>query len=381
MNKFLNGINNFLKARTWSGGAWLFTLCLLLAVSAGTYILSHRNTPGQQYVQLDKRQLLMVKKCLDNSPDSVQARKARTGLIMLFLDTEFNNKLIGKQRKAMDSLLNLFNNAQVYDYLTEKKILAESTFWLTGNSVYMETLFWSLLGVLVSLIYYVSLANAQSSNTAGDDDCGSFDPTEISGQVAKMFFAPACTLILILGYHYVLSDGSSMADINIGNGVIVFSFISGFFSGRVMKFLDRMKELLLPVTGTKKTGNPPPNDNTGGNNGNSGSVPLNNVVVQVTLDVPPGSIADADAALVESAGFNAAVVTLTSVDKQEVFDLIPNETKNGLFERTGMLPGKYILTASVNYKRQDEAMLTLYGSKEIELVPDITASTLVLEQV
>lgn len=377
MNKLLNGINNFLKARTWSGGAWLFTLCLLLGVFAGTYILSHRNTPGQQYIQLDKRQLLMVKKCLDNSPDSVEARKARTGLIMLFLDTEFNNKLIGKQRKEMDSLLNLFNNAQVYDYLTEKKILAESTFWLTGNSVYMEALFWSLLGVLVSLIYYVSLANAQSSNTAGDDDCGSFDPTEISGQVAKMFFAPACTLILILGYHYVLSDGSSMADINIGNGVIVFSFISGFFSGRVMKFLDRMKELLLPVTGTKKT----PNDNAGGNNGNSGSAPLNNVAVQVTLDVPPGSIDTADAALVESAGFNAAVVTLTSVDKQEAFDLIPNEAKTGLFERADLLPGKYTLAANVSYKRQDETMLTLRGSKEVELVPDNTASTLVLEQV
>ena len=96
--------------------------------------------------------------------------------------------------------------------------------------------------------------------------------------------------------------------------------------------------------------------------------------------MPSGSIAAADAALVGSAGFNAAAVTLTSVDKQEAFDLIPNETTPGMFEGTDLVPGKYTLAASVNYKRPDETILTLRGSKEIELVPENTASTLTLEQ-
>ena len=43
-------------------------------------------------------------------------------------------------------------------------------------------------------------------------------------------------------------------------GLIVFSFIAGFFSARLMKFLDRLKELILPFGGTNNQPAPTSDD-------------------------------------------------------------------------------------------------------------------------
>lgn len=69
-----------------------------------------------------------------------------------------------------------------------------------------------------------------------------------------MFYAPACTIVLVLGYQYLTDSNDNMIDISVNNGLIVFAFVSGFFSGRVMRFLDRLKELILPFgTATQTT--------------------------------------------------------------------------------------------------------------------------------
>jgi hypothetical protein len=79
-----------------------------------------------------------------------------------------------------------------------------------------------------------------------------------------MFYAPVCALVLVLGYNLLNTD-SKMTDISIGKGLVLFSFICGFFSGRVIKFIDRLKDLVLPISdGSAGTAATTTTDSTGG---------------------------------------------------------------------------------------------------------------------
>ena len=226
----------FLQAKTWSGREWLLMLCFLLGILVAVYLFSHTVWKGKQYVQLDKKQLQLVYKYVAYD-SSLQAKDSsgtvnnakRNSFLDHFLRNELHQKIDQPQLNETMALLAQMKNQDLTDYLIEKKFLVSSPFWLTGNKTYLEALLWSLMGVLVSLIYYVSIANTKSLSTAGTEDSGSFDPAEISGQVAKMFYAPACTIVLILGYQYVTDANDNMIDISVNNGLIVFAFISGFF--------------------------------------------------------------------------------------------------------------------------------------------------------
>lgn len=54
----------FLQAKAWSGREWLLTLCLLLGITVLVYVSTHIAWKGNQYVQLDKKQLQLVYKYL-----------------------------------------------------------------------------------------------------------------------------------------------------------------------------------------------------------------------------------------------------------------------------------------------------------------------------
>lgn len=376
MSKLFNSINNFFKAGSWSGAAWLFTLCLMLILLAFGYIIAHNSLDiqGREYVQLDKRQMLTIKKFLDNNPDTSansdardSVRTKRTNLIQLYLKGEFDDKLTIKQRNELDSLLNKVSNAEAYDYLSDKKLSKESFFWLTGSNAYIEAWLWCLMGVLASLIYYVSIANTKTLTTTGNDDTGNFAPGEIPGQVAKMFYAPVVTIVIILGYHYLSGGESNMIDITMNTGLILFSFIAGFFSARLMKFLDRLKELILPFSSsdTPTTATAKKNSST-------------NISVQVKLsDSLAGSpdahgiiskFKEAEVTLTPESGGDAIALTNTSDDKPDVFAVseIPD--------------GKYVLKAMMAFKKDDTTQISLTGQQDVEINEKNNAFTLVLEK-
>ncbi|NEU08638.1 hypothetical protein GZH53_09975 [Flavihumibacter sp. R14] len=172
---------------------------------------------------------------------------------LTFLKNEFNNKIDSTQLDSMQSYLLTASNLDAVSYLSEARLQVKSYFWLTGPAVYFEIIFWSLFGVLSSLLFNLSLVARNRS----EDELHprvEFDSNEIPYQVAKLLYAPFCSLILILGYNYF--KDANIADISSSKGVIVFAFISGFYSARVIAFLDRLKEVLLPPgktdTGTDK---------------------------------------------------------------------------------------------------------------------------------
>lgn len=365
----------FLQAKTWSGRQWLLMLCFLLGTTVLVYTATHIFWKGNQYVQLDKKQLQLVYKYLayDSSmqrKDSSEniPNKQRNLFLDHFLRTELYQKIDTRQLSETMSLLVRMENRDITDYLSEKKFLVTSFFWLTGSKTYLEAFFWSLIGVLVSLVYYVSIANAKSLNTAGTEDSGSFDPAEISGQVAKMFYAPACTIVLVLGYQYLIDANDNMIDISVNNGLIVFAFISGFFSGRVMRFLDRLKELILPFgTATQSTGT---------------HTEPGKADITVTLDLSEAVEKSNEGAAIAEAGFNAATVTLKPVNGNETISLTnPADDQSDDFMAKAVPYGKYIVSAALSYKKEeDESIINLKAEEEININQSSVTLSMLLQR-
>jgi hypothetical protein len=101
--------------------------------------------------------------------------------------------------------------------------------------------------VVCSLLFNLGFVSKEST-TDFTNFRSVFDSTEIPFQVAKILYAPICTLIIVLGYNYF--NDENLIDISSSKGVIVFAFIGGFYSSRVIALMDRLKDVILPNSGT-----------------------------------------------------------------------------------------------------------------------------------
>lgn len=372
-----NDKKSFINALKWTGGEWLLALCVMLLLLAAGYIIAHGRVKGAEHVQLDKKQMQIIKKYFDNNPDTgavIETRKSirevRTRLVMLFLKGEYDDKLSGTLSNELTTMLNMTGNGEAYDYLADKKMLMQSYFWLTGSKTYLEAWLWCLIGVLASLIYYVSIANTKSLTTAGDEDSGSFNPGEIPGQIGKMFYAPAVTIVLILGYHYLSGSNSNMIDISVNNGLIVFSFIAGFFSGRLMKFLDKLKELILPFSSSNESpaGTTAPATVTGSD-------------TTVQLQLSPSLEQSPEGPDIIENGFNAAEVILTPDSGGDPITLVnPADDQSDVFSATQVRSGKYSLKATMTYKKDDRTIINMAGQQKVEISKTSSSFTLLLDK-
>ncbi len=394
----------FIKAKIWTGAGWLLALCLILISVTIIYFLLHNKYKGTDHKKLDSIQLANLDNIFAGYPDitttanskgdSVKIqREKRNKLIFVFLKTEYNNQVDSTCLKDLDQLLLGLNNKDAKLYLTGKEIIVKDFFWFTGELTYLEVILWALIGVLVSLIYYVSLANVQALKQAGDADTGPFDTSEISVQVSKMFYAPVCALVLVLGYNMLNSD-SKMTDITIGKGLLLFAFICGFFSGRVIKFIDRLKDLVLPIsdsTSSSATTNPTNTNNTTATGTDTTETPDTNTAnetaettpitpptqalavienpeqavavvpepepattvadVTVSLQLAPAVAQSSDGPDIAEAGFNNAKVMLQPADSDEIITLTPPTADEGGSFTTKQLPfGDYTVTVEMAYK-------------------------------
>jgi len=178
-----------------------------------------------------------------------------------------------------------------------------------------------------------------------------------------------------------------MTDITIGKGLLLFAFICGFFSGRVIKFIDRLKDLLLPVsdsTGNGTTTNATNTNDTAATG--TDTTDTNNTVntaettptkalavienpdraavpdaipepvvtvadITVSLQLAPAVAQSPDGPDIAEAGFNNAKVMLQPADSDEVITLTPPTADEGGSFTIKQLPfGDYSVTAEMAYK-------------------------------
>lgn len=407
MRKFFTGINSFFKADWWTGGSWLMVLCVLQVALITVYLICHgKKHTGYEYVQLNTDQLktfndlagiypdaqpptTVLKKSLEiDSPVNVyrkrvydsttNVREQRTGMIKKFLRTVYksdekddqqNQDRIDKELADINSSLMELNTRDVTTFVTSRKFKVDSYFWLAGAYMYWEAIFWSFFGVITSLIYYVSLANQLALKKKAGDDIGPFETSEISAQVAKMFYAPAITLVIVLGYNFFSGKNQGAVDISVNHGLILFAFLAGFYSGRLMKLLDGLKNLALPISSDGPSTRPGTTPTTGTGD------------IRVTLKLADSMANNPAAASITEGGFNTATVTLEPVEgKGDVITLDrPAEDQGSTFTGSKIPYGKYTVKARYAFDNR-QSVINLTGSQDIEVSATSLAFTVPLSQ-
>ncbi|HYG15834.1 MAG TPA: hypothetical protein VEC12_08785 [Bacteroidia bacterium] len=137
-------------------------------------------------------------------------------------------------------LLEVQPNSLAVAFIESAKFRVKSYFWLAGPHTYFEVIFWTIFGVITSILFYIAVA---ISNGTG------FRPEEIPGHLAKIVYSPFISLIIIFAYNYI-SNPDSMVDVSASKATLIISFLLGFYSSRAMKLLDKLKDVFLPYGDT-----------------------------------------------------------------------------------------------------------------------------------
>lgn len=389
----------------WTAGSWFSFLSVFLIIWIVFYFLIHLLDKGYEYVNISDEQLKNIVWLIDDSTDtSAQKMQAKKDNVIMdtvekdtvilnkndstkkdtvkiktvkvkvikgtdfdsckfakaeyYLRSQYEDKIDETQLSQLRSFLCNKSSKEVLLFLTGSKLKVQSYFWLTGAWAYAEIILWVLIGVVCSLLYYVTDKN-RNATTVVDDPKSVFDLTEIPYQIAKFFYAPLCTVVLVLGYSFLQSDTTAV-DIQAGKGLIVFSFIAGFYSGRMMSFLDRLKELLLPLGSDAKS-----NQQKAG--GAAAAVPQ--VTIELTEAEP--SLTEEQKNHITEAGMGSAVVTLQAEGSNDVITAAKTgEEQESFFEVKNIAAGKYNLLAKYSIKIGDADIINLEAKQEVTIAKD-----------
>jgi|GEM_PF-3324054 len=211
------------------------------------YVVLHVFVPikGEEVIYLSKEHLITVQALIDGHDVLLQDEASQEqetleipqevfgylkGVLMLNGE-KGSPELI----KYMEGQLEPFNRHSLITALPNIPFKVPSFFWLTGALLFLEIIFWSLFGVAASVLYRASEAISD----------GDFSAEKVPIHLAKILYAPLSTIIIIFSINLLNTDGSVAVD-QISHRTIVLSFILGFFCGRTVELLRRIKDLILP---------------------------------------------------------------------------------------------------------------------------------------
>ncbi|MDB5008514.1 MAG: hypothetical protein JWP45_2907 [Mucilaginibacter sp.] len=295
--------------------------------------------------ELTKQALAPQTATLTPHDDSVR-KAALSRKTMDYLNTVFENKLDSAQSVKIQDFITSSTPQQITTFLAGTQFKISSYFWLIGPCVYWEVVFWAIFGVLSSLLFNLGVVSNNATTNLTNPQ-SQFDPSQIFGQVSKILYAPLCTLVVVLGYYFFKDQ--NIVDIGSGKGVIVFAFIGGFYSGRLIALMDRLKDVLMPNTGTSSLP-------TGGNVAGQ-AIPIVTVKVNFATTANPAAVTAASAT-----GINSATVTMRSTNSTNTYTgtRSPNDPV-GVFTFTGIPAGNYLVSATLNQTLPDNSTVTLTG--------------------
>jgi len=208
---------------------------------------------------------------------------------------------------------------------------------------------------------------AVGSNSTTDltNPATQFDNSEILGQVAKIIYAPICTLFVVLGYS--LLTGQNIVDLNVGKGLLIFGFVGGYYSSRVISLMDRLKDVLLPNSGTASL------------NTNNQPTMVQQVKVALSLDAtsPAAVVAAVTAAVLNTASVQIALSGTTTPIKGTHLTTDPD----GTFTFTSVTAGSYNISASLQVTPVGAAAaVTLTGTTTGAIQSGIAPIALTIKQ-
>lgn len=257
------------------------------------------------------------------------------------------------------ALLDMQPNSLAVAFIQNARFKVKSYFWLAGPHTYVEVIFWTIFGVITSILFYVAMA---ISNGTG------FKPSETPGHLAKIAYSPFISLIIIFSYNY-LSSPDSIVDVSASKGTLIISFLLGFYSSRAMKLLDKLKEIVLPYGDESKSVVPPTAETDPALSAPSPSGSAVNVDVNLNDPQHPdaeelnGHITQTAVSLVPQGGGEPIILNKTGEDELE-----------GLFAAQNVPQGNYTLTA--NLTTSDGG--NYGGSQDIQVINGENTYTLTL---
>jgi len=237
-----------------------FILCLLIYIVLHVILFKNKNT--FELIKLNQSQTEFIARIytdtIKTAADTSKAATAtkatpncsKSALVMNYLDNVFDKKQDSSQRETIKNFITAAKSQDTRLFLGETRFKVHSYFWLTGPLVYLEVLLFAIFGVLCNLLYNMGVVSS-NANIDPDNPKSKFDSSEIPRQIAKILYAPICTLVMVLGYNFFKDQ--NIVDISSGKGTIVFAFIGGFYSGRVITLMDRLKDVLFPASSSDTT--------------------------------------------------------------------------------------------------------------------------------
>jgi hypothetical protein len=363
----------FMDFKKYREHEWFRFLFILLILLSGTYILSHifaRRDAGYEYERLDEKQKQHIHTIYFDKADPSEkiadsALRLKSQKALSFIQNQFNNKVDKDQIKRILPDLITTPPLEAISYLSILRFRVQSYFWLVGPEVYFEIIFWSLFGVLANILFNLGLVS-RNSTTDPENPRTVFDSTEIPSQFAKFLYAPLCTLILVLGYNYF--NDQNIVDISSSKGVIVFSFIGGYYSSRVIAFMDRLKDVVLPVGGTADM-----QVQT-----KAGPALVRNITIDLHPD--PGTIPAEQLSGIAEIGMGGATVVLENDETGEVISADRSgEDQSALFSVASVVPGKYTIKASWSNEVGDEPV-SLEAEQKEEIKNSDTALVVLMKK-
>ncbi len=275
-----------------------------------------------------------------------------------YIVIQLNHKIYPPQFDTLRKYLKSSSPMEGFTLLTETRFKLQSNFWLVGPAVYWEIVFWSWFGVLSSIIFNLALIGLKRT-TDPQNPATEFDSSEIPHQIAKMLYAPLCTLIIVFGYNFF--QNQNVVDIDSSKGVIVFAFIGGFYSSRLVAFLDRLKELVLPSSSTSIVQS---RVNTPTTTTSTTAAEIQNLKVKVSLDP---SVTEVEKEAILKAGIKDVKLILEDkITKEKIIATNPSGDNPVEFTIPKIKVGTYIISANwMKEIEQDFILLTAATEQEI----------------
>lgn len=364
---------------------WYGRLIILLLVLVFLYVLAHLieknyfdGTSSYEYSRLDDSQKAHLNKLYFDSAsikalfgnnasgrvdstDSTQCCRITDysplhNRALKYIYIQLNHKIYPPQFDTLRNYLKKASPMEGYTLLNETRFKIQSNFWLVGPSVYWEIVFWSWFGVISSIIFNLALIGLKRTTDTQNIEATTFDSSEIPHQIAKLLYAPLCTLVIILGYNFFQEQ--NIVDIDSSKGVIVFAFIGGFYSSRLIAFLDRLKEVVLPSSSASLVQSRQ-NANTAGQ-----TTEIQNLKVQVSLD--PSVPQDVKDAVVKAGIKDVKLVLEDKSTKEKVMGANPRGDNPVEFIIPKIKQGTYIITANWS-KEIEQEVVSLTSATELEI--------------
>ena len=420
--------NAAIPAPYWTFGKWFRFLSFFLLCWIGLYLVAHTSRVHEGYMNLrfNPQQLDQINRILyakdqinpvgnvikiDSSTSSADTGRkdtlpkakleamptqyigyydkcddsCRVNKAMLFIRSEFDNNIKEEQLQIIKQYLSSFSSQEVGTFLLNIKLKIKSYFWLTGAFVYLEIVFWSIIGVLCSMLFTVGIVSKSAV-----DSKPRFNPNEIPYQVAKLFYAPFCTIVIVLAYNYI--KHRNVIEVNTNEGMLVFSFMAGLFAGRMMNVLERVKDILMPENifnepeaslsfsaSVAKAGrtsaaqqekeSPVRLTNNVPDVADVYSTTVSEVAIELKLDLS-GMFEEEKNEILEE-GFDKAVVTLHSVNGREIITARKTgDSQMPTFLATNLEPGIYIVRCTLTQTLSDDYIINLFGEKTAYITRD-----------